>query len=92
IGDAAGKVGLSSCYLSYLETGVKPLSNDLRDKLMRLYGYSPASFKNFTTEDKRSKNIPTRYKLGVLLRHLSEAEIEKVFAFALEQSHGRISA
>lgn len=90
--DAASKVGLSSCYLSYLETGVKPLSNDLRNRLMRVYGYSPASFKNFTTEDKRSKNIPTRYKLGVLLRHLSEAEIEKVFAFALDQSQGRISA
>jgi transcriptional regulator with XRE-family HTH domain len=85
---AARQVGLSVCYLSYLETGVKPLSSDLRDRLMRVYGYSPASFKNFTTEDKRSKNIPTRYKLGVLLRHLGEAEIEKVFVFALEQSQG----
>ena len=52
------------------------------------YGYSPASFKNFTTEDKRSKHIPTRYKLGVLLRHLGDTEIEKVFAFALDQRQG----
>lgn len=81
---AAQKAELSQCYLSYLETGVKPLANDLRDRLMRIYGYSPASFKNFTTEDKRSKNIPVRYKLDVLLRHLNEANIEKVFAFALE--------
>ena len=83
---AASQAGVSASYLSYLETGVKPLRNSLRDRLMRLYGYSPASFKNFTTEDKRSKNIPTRYKLGVLLRHLNETEIEKVFAFALTQS------
>lgn len=88
LGAAARQVGLSVCYLSYLETGVKPLSNDLRDRLMRIYGYSPVSFKNFTTEDKRSKNIPTRYKLGVLLRHMGEGEIERVFAFALEQSQG----
>lgn len=88
LADAASKAGVSASYLSYLETGVKPLRNGLRDRLMRLYGYSPASFKNFTTEDKRSKNIPTRYKLGVLLRHLNETEIEKVFAFALTQSQG----
>lgn len=83
---AAEQAKLSVCYLSYLETGVKPMSNDLRDKLMKIYGYSPASFKNFTTEDKRSKNIPTKYKLEVVLRCLTEVEIEKVFAFALEQS------
>lgn len=88
LGAAASQAGLSRCYLSYLETGVKPLPNDLRDRLMRLYGYSPASFKNFTTEDKRAKSIPIRYKLGVLLRHLGETEIERVFAFALAQSQG----
>jgi transcriptional regulator with XRE-family HTH domain len=56
---AAREAGISRCYLSYLETGVKPLSNERRDQLMRLYGYSPGSYKNFTTEDKRAKNIQT---------------------------------
>ena len=81
---AAQEAGLSKCYLSYLENGVKPLSNDLRDRLMQVYGYSPSSFKNFTTEDKRAKNIPVRYKLDLLLKQMDETRIQKVFAFALE--------
>jgi transcriptional regulator with XRE-family HTH domain len=80
---AAKEVGLSACYLSAIETGSKPLSADLRDKLMGVYGYSPASFKNFTTEDKRAKNIPVRYKLVLLLKQLDEGKIEKVLSFAL---------
>lgn len=80
--EAAEEVGLSACYISCIETGSKPLSQPMRDKLMRIYGYSPASFKNFTTEDKRSKNVPVRYKLALLLRQLDEARIEKVLGFA----------
>ncbi len=82
--DAAAKeVGLSACYLSCIETGSKPLPPPLRDKLMRIYGYSPSSFKNFTTEDKRAKNIPVRYKLAVLLKRMDDPKIEKVLGFAL---------
>jgi transcriptional regulator with XRE-family HTH domain len=81
--EAARGVGFSACYLSCIETGSKPLAQPLRDKLMRIYGYSPASFKNFTTEDKRSKNVPVRYKLALLLRQLDEARVEKVLGFAL---------
>lgn len=80
---AAKKVGLSACYLSAIETGSKPLSANLRDKLMGVYGYSPTSFKNFTTKDKRSRNIPSRYKLALLLKQLDEGKIEKVLGFAL---------
>ncbi len=82
----AKKAGLSKGHLSDLENGVKRLSGELRDKLMRIYGYSPASFRNFTDADKRAKNIPTRYKLNLLLGKLSESEIEKVFAFAFERA------
>ena len=84
LADAANKIGISKSYLSSLENGVKPLSTELRDQLMRVYGYSPSSFKNFTTEDKRAKNIPVRYKLDLLLKQMDELRIEKVFAFALE--------
>jgi hypothetical protein len=53
---------------------------------MGVYGYSPASFKNFTTEDKRSKNVPARYKLTLLLRQLDDTRVEKVLRFALSMN------
>lgn len=85
--DAAAKeVGLSACYLSLMETGGKPLPASLRDRLMQVYGYSPASFKNFTTEDKRSKNIPSRYKLTLLLKQLNDAKVDQVLGFALSMA------
>ncbi len=84
--EVATETDLSKCYLSYIENGLKPLPAKLKDRLMRLYGYSPSSFKNFATEDKRAKNIPTRYKLTALIKQLDESAIEKVFSFALENS------
>jgi len=80
----AGSIGLSKSYLSALENGVKPLSQDLRSRLMQIYGYNPSSFKNFTTEDKRGKNIPIRYKLDLLLRQLDESKVEKIFNYAIQ--------
>lgn len=81
---AAVKIGLSGTHLCNLEKGRKSISPKLRDGLMQVYGYSPSSFKNFATEDKRGKNIPVRYKLEILLNQLDAPRIEKVFAFALE--------
>jgi len=86
---AAKKVGISKGHLSALESGRKRLSLELRNKLLQVYGYSPASFKNFTTEDKRAKNIPVRYKLDILLGKLSDNEIEKVFSYTLESVSGQ---
>lgn len=80
---AADKVGLSKSYLSYLEGGMKPVSLELRNRLMRCYGYSPSSFRNFATEDKRAKNIPIRYKLGQLLKQMDETQVSEVFGFAI---------
>jgi hypothetical protein len=59
---------------------------------MRIYGYSPSSFKNFTTEDKRAKNIPVRYKLDMLLKQMDDARIEKVLGFALSVTNLPASA
>ncbi len=84
LGIAAREAGISSCYLSYLESGVRPLSKELRDKLLALYGYSPSSFKNFTTEDKRSKNIPARYKLEMLLKKMGDSQVSRVLDYAKE--------
>jgi transcriptional regulator with XRE-family HTH domain len=80
---AAKQSAVSVPYLSRLENGERRLIPELRDKLMQLYGYSPQSFKNFTTEDKRAKNIPSRYKLALVLKQMNEGNIEKLLAFAL---------
>ncbi len=88
----ASATGLSVSHLSRIETGVRPLSPELRDKLMRIYGYSPGSFKNFTTEDKRAKSVPARYKLNVLLKQMSDAGIERMLGFALSVSNTPSSA
>lgn len=82
IEEAAKRVSLSNCYLSYLENGVKPLSLELRNRLLSIYGYSPSSFKNFTTEDKRGKNIPLRYKLEILLGQMDDQGLERLFLAA----------
>ena len=83
---AAAKIGHSPSYLSRIETGMRVLSPDLRDKLMQVYGYSPGSFKNFTTDDKRAKNVPARYKLNLLLKQMSDAGIERMLSLALSAS------
>ena len=83
IEEAAKRASLSKCYMSYLENGVKPLSNDLRNQLLGIYGYSPSSFKNFTTEDKRANNIPVRYKLDILLSQMDEQGIKRLFTMAI---------
>lgn len=73
---------ISEGYLSKLENGLKPISLNMRNRLLQTYGYSPSSYKNFTTEDKRAKNIPTKFKLNILMTHMSEEMIEQLFAFA----------
>jgi transcriptional regulator with XRE-family HTH domain len=92
LAEAASIAGLTASYLSYLETGKKRLSPALRDRLMKVYGYSPSSFKNFASEDKRAKNIPVRFKLDTLLRHLDEAKIEKIFEYAMETMQSKVAA
>ena len=82
LSEASTKVGVSYGHLSDIENGQKGLSDELKNRLVKAYGYSPASFRNFTSEDKRAKNIPTQYKLEVLLKKLDESEIETVFEFS----------
>lgn len=86
LAEVSASVSLSTCYLSYLENGVRPIHPELRDRLMSTYGYSAASFRNFATDDKRAKNIPVRYKLEILLGVLGEVEIERLFIGAVEAS------
>ncbi len=90
--EAATKASLTYSYLSYLETGKKRLSPTLRDRLMKVYGYSPSSFKNFASEDKRAKNVPIRFKLDALLKQMKGEKIEKIFKFALETAQSKVAA
>lgn len=81
--DAAGVSGLSVSRLSKIEGGISPVTPELRNKIMVSFGYSPSSFKNLSTDPVRSKVVPLRYKLEILMRKMSELEIETVFNFAL---------
>lgn len=78
------QTGLSTGYLADLENGNRRIDLELRNRLLGVYGYSPASFKNFSSEDKRAGNIPVRHKLNVILRKLSESDIERIFSFAMD--------
>lgn len=75
-------LNLSKGYLSKLECGQKPISKELKDKLLEVYGYNPGSYKNFTTNDQRAKSIPCLYKLNILLNGIPDEKVEEIFEFA----------
>lgn len=77
--EATQRTGISRTHISAIETGRRNVPNKIRDTLMEAYGYSPVSFRNFATEDKRAKNIPTRYKLDLLLLQMDELRIQVLF-------------
>lgn len=80
---AAKLLGVSIAYLSRLETGMRPMTLDLRNKIMRAYGYSPSSFKNLGTDPVRSKAVPNRFKFDIFMRKLSAEAAENLFQTAL---------
>ena len=77
--DAARATGLSVSSLSKIESGLSLVDVDLRNKIMIAYGYSPSSFKNLSTDPVRSKVVPLRFKLEILMQQMSEPEIEVLF-------------
>jgi len=79
--DAAKLADLSVGYLSKIERGARPATNELRKQIMLAYGYSPSSFKNLATDPVRSKTVPLRFKLEILMRQLSEAEVETLYDY-----------
>lgn len=82
---AAKQMGFSKGYLSRLETGASPMTLKLRNKIMKVYGYSPSSFKNLSTDPVRSKVVPSKYKFDIFLRALSPEEAEIIFQTTLSQ-------
>lgn len=79
--EASKLTKLSSSYLSKLENGLKPVTLEMRNRIMVGYGYSPSSFKNLATDPVRSKTVPLRYKLEILLNELDSDKINSVFEF-----------
>jgi transcriptional regulator with XRE-family HTH domain len=80
---AAMITGVSAAQISKLETGMKPVTHEIRDQIMIAYGYSPSSFKNLSTDPVRSKVVPPSYKLSILINSLPDEQIESIFQFAL---------
>jgi transcriptional regulator with XRE-family HTH domain len=86
---AAKASKLSAAQLSKIETGLKPVSYELRNRIMAAYGYSASSWKNLATDPVRSKAVPNSYKLEILLNRLPNDMIEMVFNYVqglLDQS------
>lgn len=80
--DQASKlVGLSRGYLTNIENGHKLIKFELRNRIMIAYGYSPSSFKNLSTDEKRSKAVPVRYKIDALLNQFEEPDLLTLFDF-----------
>lgn len=84
IREAAKEIGFSPGYLSRIENGQIIPSQDMRAKIIKVYGYSPNSWKNFATDDKRGKSIPIEFKLKILMQQLTSDQAQKVFNFALD--------
>ena len=70
--------------LSQIENGRRTVGIEMRRHLLRTYGYSPESFKNFYSREKRALNVPARFHLEILLPHLSEQMTLAVFDYASE--------
>ena len=81
---AATLTGLSVGYLSKIERGIRPTNLALRNQIISAYGYSPSSFKNLNTDPVRSKAVPLRFKLEILIRSLTDVQIEALFGYARE--------
>jgi transcriptional regulator with XRE-family HTH domain len=77
--EAAKLIGISVGYLCKLEIGLKPVGLQLRQQIMRAYGYSPTSFRNLSTDPVKSKAVPARFRFEILYRTLSAEQVAELF-------------
>ena len=80
----ASEMDCAPSLLSQIENGKRSVGIEMRKRLLRIYGYSPESFKNFYSREKRALNIPARFHLEILLPHLTEQMTLAVFDYASE--------
>ncbi len=76
------KTNVSVSYLSKLENGQKSVSKSMRNGLLSHYGYSPSSFKNFSSKDKRAESVPVQFKLNILLQQMTQKQVTQLFQYA----------
>lgn len=81
LAEVAELVGLTSGQLSKVENGRQEPTVELRKKVLEVCGYSPSSFKNLYADPVRSKAVPFRYKLEIILQKLPEEKFEEVFEY-----------
>ena len=86
----ATDAGVSVCYLSKIENGHKPPPLELRNRILIACGYSPASFKNLSSDPIKSRAVPNSYKLNILLKKLPDSKIAEVFAFVQNLTEGGV--
>ena len=79
---ASKKLGISKSFLSRIENGHKLPKKELKEKILKLYGYRPSSWKNFKTKADRAKAIPTIYKINIILKNLPENDLRKILDFS----------
>ena len=79
---ASAKIGISVRHLCRIENGRRLIDSDLKDRIMRSYGYAPTSFKNFSRDPIRSKAVPVSYKIKALLNQLAEPDLEEIYQLA----------
>ena len=84
ISAVAIEMGCAPSLLSQIENGKRTVGIEMRNHLLRTYGYSPESFKNFYSREKRALNVPARFHLEILLQHLTEQMTLAVFDYASE--------
>lgn len=83
--EASSRIGISKRYLTNLENGHKPIKLEMRNRIMRAYGYSPSSFCNLSANEKRAKSVPARYKINTLLNQLDAPALERVLQFLTQE-------
>jgi len=74
--------------LPQIENGYREPTKQKRDLLVKTYGYSPESFNNFNSKDKRGHLIPSKFRLKILMRHLDEVKMAQLLEFAKQLTKG----
>jgi transcriptional regulator with XRE-family HTH domain len=79
--EVAKRIELSSAHISRIERGRSPSSVELRKRYMEACGYSASSFKNLSSNPKRSKLVPSKFKLEILLKQLPESRFDDLLKY-----------
>ncbi len=86
--EAGLAIGVTKSCIAKVESGACKVSVERRNQLLKVYGYSPSSYKNFYSRDKRALNVPAMFKLDILLRTFDEKQRLEVFDFAMKLKVG----